>query len=276
MTLRLFGFGVLFLSMGLLSACNSSSENSTLATINGREIQANEFSAYLRFKRIPEQDESRKTRALDILIEREALAQQIAQSGELDQQLVQAELDEFRRQMLISRYFENYLKDAVTDESIANFYSTHADRYQSESVHVAHILIRVSPEMGEVERQAKLSTAHEAYSKLQQGQPFDEVAAAYSEDRLSAEKGGDLGWLQQGAVGPTFSKTVFDLEAGSVSEPFLTPFGFHIVKVIEGPQTVTKPLEAVEGDIRYELRNEAKKAERERLLNSAEIEKVDA
>lgn len=261
-------------SLALISGCSDSPE--TVATINGTPITDAEFSAYLNFKRIPLQDGERSARALEVLVEREALAQQIAQSEELDQQLVQAELDEFRRQMLISRYFENYLKDAVTDESIANFYATHADRYQSESVHVAHILIRVSPEMGEVERQAKLSTAHEAYSKLQQGQPFEEVAAAYSEDRLSAEKGGDLGWLQQGAVGPTFSKTVFEMEPGSVSEPFLTPFGFHIVKVIEGPQTMTKPLDAVEGDIRYELRNEAKKAERERLLNAAEIEKADA
>lgn len=262
------------LAVSMLAGCGDSPE--TVATINGSPITEPEFSAYLNFKRIPQQDGERSARALEVLVEREALAQQIAQSEELDQQLLQAELDEFRRQMLISRYFENYLKDAVTDESIANFYSTHADRYQSESVHVAHILIRVSPEMGEVERQAKLSTAHEAYSKLQQGKPFDEVAAAYSEDRLSAEKGGDLGWLQKGAVGPTFTKTVFDMEAGSVSEPFLTPFGFHIVKVLEGPQTMTKPLEAVEGDIRYELRNEAKKVERDRLLGTAEIEKAEA
>lgn len=267
---RVLGCIIVF---GLLAGCSDSPES--VATINGTPITEAGFSAYLNFKRIPQQDQERRARALNVLIEREALAQQIEKSEALDQQLVKAELDEFRRQMLISRYFENYLKDAVTDESVANFYATHADRYQSESVHVAHILIRVSPEMGEVERQAKLSTAHEAYSKLQQGQPFDEVAAAYSEDRLSAEKGGDLGWLQQGAVGPTFSKTVFDMEAGSVSEPFLTPFGFHIVKVLESPQTITRPLETVEGDIRYELRNEAKKAERERLLNSAEIEKAD-
>jgi len=264
-------FAAYTLSLVMLSGCSDSPE--TVATINGTPITDAEFSAYLNFKRIPQQDGERSARALDVLVEREALAQEIAKSEELDQQLVQAELDEFRRQMLISRYFENYLKDAVTDESIANFYATHADRYQSESVHVAHILIRVSPEMGEVERQAKLSTAHEAYSKLQQGQPFEEVAVAYSEDRLSAEKGGDLGWLQKGAVGPVFSKTVFDMEAGEMSEPFMTPFGFHIVKVLEGPETITKPLDAVKGDIRYELRNEAKKAERERLLNLAEIER---
>jgi peptidyl-prolyl cis-trans isomerase C len=59
------------------------------------------------------------------------------------------------------------------------------------------------------------------------------------------------------------------MKAGDVSEPFLTDFGFHIVKVIEAPQDVTKPLNALKGDIRYQLRNQSKKAETKRLLDIA-------
>lgn len=258
----------------ILSGC--SDDPKPLAKVNDKEISSEEFQAYLKFKRIPEQNDARKERALDVLLEREALAQEIARTEELDQHLTQAELDEFRREMLIGRYFERYLDDAVTDDSVTNFYSQNAERYQSKSVRVAHILIRVSPEMGEAERQAKLSAAHEAYSKVRQGQPFEEVAEAYSEDKLSAEKGGELGWLQRGAVGPNFSKIAFELDAGEVSEPFLTPFGFHVVKVMEGPRTVKQPLESVEGDIRYELRNEARKAERARLLEAANIDREGA
>lgn len=261
------------LAFGVMAGCSDGPE--TVASVNDKEISKGEFEAYLKFKRIPAQDEERRERALDALLEREALALEIEKTGIMDQELVQAELEEFRRQMLISRYFENYLDDAVTDQGVANFYAGHSDRYETESVKVSHILIRVSPEMSEPERQAKLSTAHEAYSKLQQGQEFSDVAEQYSEDKLSAAKGGNLGWLQKGAVGPTFSKVVFELDQGDISEPFLTPFGFHIAKVTDGPQTLKKTLDAVRGDIRYELRNEAKAAERQRLLDAASIEKEE-
>ena len=258
------------LALLLVAGCGDSPDK--VATVNDKPITEGAFKAHLDFKRIPQQEEERVSRALDSLVEREALAQEIEQTDALDSDLVTAELEEFRRQLLISRYFEDYLDDAVTDESVRNFYANHADRYQAESVKAAHILIRVSPDMGEAERQAKLSTAHEAYSKIQQGTPFEEVAKEYSEDKLSAKKGGSLGWLKQGAVAPAFSKKVFDMEVDEVSEPFTTSFGYHIVKVLDGPRTVKQPLEAVEGEIRYELRNEAKKAERKRLLEQARIE----
>ena len=53
---------------------------------------------------------------------------------------------------------------------------------------------------------------------------------------------------------------------GEISEPIETPFGFHILKVLEGPLVVTQPLDAVKGDIRYQLRNKAKDAELKRLV----------
>src|SRR5690606_19730857 len=252
----------------ILSGCGDSKE---LATIDGSDISQAEFQAYLKFKRIPEQDQARVQRALDDFIQREALAAAIENSERLDTELMQAELQEFRRQMLIGRYFEDYLKDTVSDDAVRNYYASNAEQYQARSVHAAHILVRVEANLSETERQAKLSTAHEAYSRLQTGADFAEVAKTYSEDAVSAAKGGDLGWLKEGAVSPEFSQRLFALQPGEVTEPFLTPFGFHVVKLIEGPQVVKRPVEAVEGDIRYQLRNEAKLAETQRLLESVKI-----
>lgn len=257
-------------AIALLYGC---SEPGTVAVINGKKVSSEEFRAYLKFKRIPEQDKPQVERALDDYVKREALTQIIEKSKRLDSQLVKAELDDFRREMLISRYFESYLKESVSDEGVRNYYASHAANYEAKSVHAAHILIRIDPKMGEPERQAKLSTAHEAYSRIQKGEDFAEVAKTYSEDKVSAEKGGDLGWLREGAVGPEFSQKLFSMKPGEVSEPFLTPFGFHVVKMLEGPQVIKKPLEAVEGDIRYQLRNEAKMAETERLLKEIKFSK---
>ena len=80
--------------------------------------------------------------------------------------------------------------------------------------------------------------------------------------------------MKEGSIDPRFSKTVFEeLEPGGVSEPFETPFGFHVVKVIEGAKVVKWPFAAVAGDIRYQLRNKAKKAEMERLMGVVKIER---
>lgn len=255
-----------------LSGC---SDSNMVATVNGRDITQAEFDAYLKFKRVPEQDKARVERALDEYIKRAAIVAAIEKTEKLDSHLIQAELEEFRRQMLIGRYFEEHLKDAVDDEAVRNYYTSNAAQYETQRKQVAHILIRVDSKMGESERQAKLSTAHEAYSRVQKGEDFAEVAKSYSEDTVSAQKGGDLGWLTEGAVDQEFSKRLFDMEPGEVSEPFLTAFGFHVIKVLDGPQLVKRPVESVEGDIRYQLRNQTKVDETERLLKTIKVTRKD-
>lgn len=251
------------------------SDSGSIATVNGKDITQKEFAAYLKFKRIPEQDKERVARAKDEYVNRAALAAAIEKTEKLDAALMQAELEEFRRQMLIGRYFEEHLNSSVDDTAVRNYYSNNQNQYESQRVHAAHILIRVDAAMGETERQAKLSSAHEAYSRLQKGEDFAAVAKSYSEDKVSAEKGGDLGWLVEGAVDAEFSKKLFAMKPGEISEPFLTPFGFHVVKMLEGPQLIKRPLESVEGDIRYQLRNQAKISETEHLMGTVKIKREE-
>jgi len=163
----------------VIFACGDSDKSSTLATVNGKSITKTEFDAHLKFKRIPEKDEKHHQRLLDQYIEREALASVIEGEGLLDKDLIQAELDGFRKEMLISRYFEKYLKDKVTDQAVENYYNTHAGDYEEKKVHVAHVLIRTNKKMGETERKAKLTTAQEAYSKVRTGKDFAEIAKDY-------------------------------------------------------------------------------------------------
>lgn len=260
-----------------VSACGGKGD--ALAEVGGEAVSKEEFEAYLKFKRLPVggQDAKRYDAALDQYLERMALAEAVDEAIEdgkvVDAALLQAELHEFRREALISRYFERFLADAVTDEAVTNYYNTHADEYSENRVHVAHVLLRTSRAMSEPERAVKRTKAQEAISKIRAGEDFAKVAEAYSEDTLSAKKGGDLGWIQQGAIDAKLSETAFSLPVGHVSEPFETQFGWHILKVLEAPQQRQRPLEAVKGDIRYRLRSEAKDAELKRLLAGVSIEK---
>jgi len=227
-----------------------------------------DFDAYLEFKRIRVRDDAHRKLLQDQFMEREALANKIEKEPLLDQKLTRAELNEFRKEMLISRYFEKFLQQKITEEAVRNYYTANADKYQEHKVHVAHILVRTDRNMGEPERMAKLTSAQEAYSKIKAGADFAEVAKQYSEDSISAKKGGDLGWLKEGAVDARFSKTAFSMEQDQISEPFESAFGFHIVKLLESPVVTKKPIKVVSGDIRYQLRNKAKDAELKRLLGN--------
>ncbi len=256
-----------------LIACGQSNTSPELASVNGKSITNAQFDAYLKFKRAPAKDEKRREKLLDQYVEREALASVIENESVLDKDLIQAEFNEFRKEMLISRYFEKYLKDKVPDQAVHNYYNTHATDYEQQKMHVAHVLIRTNRKMTEPERKAKLTTAQEAYSKIRAGEDFSEIAKNYSEDKISGQKGGDLGWLKKGSISKQFTDKVFNMKPGDVSEPFETPFGFHVVKVIDEPKTIKRPFKAVSGDIRYQLRAQAKKAEMERLLTKTQIKK---
>lgn len=270
---QMIGVGVAVVAVVAVLALKGCGHGKAIAEVDGKPVTAQQFGNYLKFKRIPGNDPARRKAALDQYLQREALADVIAKSKVLNRGLIQAELENFRSQMLISRYFQRYLDEKVTDAAVKNYYLAHPEQFQQKDVHVAHILFRTNPQMTEAERKAKLTAAQEAYSKLKAGAKFEKIAEKYSEDRISGKKGGDLGWLKEGAIDPRFSKTVFAMKTGDISEPFETAFGYHIVKLIEGPVVVKRPFEAVEGDIRYQLRNQAKEAELKRLLSKTKVEK---
>ena len=247
------------------------SNEEIVGEVNGRNITVAEFERYLKLKNIPADDEKRVETVLKDFMQREALASGIAESQRIDSALIDAEVNEFRKQVLISRYFEDYLNEKVSEDATRNYYNTHKDEFQRERVKVAHVLIRTNPGMSDAERQAALTRAQEAYSKARSGMLFADVARQYSEDTVSAKSGGELGWLARGAIDPVFSAKIFASQAGDISEPFRTSFGFHVVKTLENPEVSQTPFEQVKGNIRYRLRQQSKQAEMDRLMSEAKI-----
>jgi len=266
------------LSIALISTAailNGCSNGEGIASVGGELISKEMFDAYLAEKRIPTTNQKRMNSALDMYLEREALTTAIEESDVLDAKAIEAELNELKKQMLISRYFDQYLKNAVNEDAIRNFYSSNAEVYKVNRVHVGHILLRTRKTMDESEIAAVRTRAQELHSKATSNVDFTILAEEYSEDKISAVKGGDLGLLNAGSVSPEFSKAAFSLGQGEISQVIQTPFGFHIIKSIAVPTTVQKSYEAVKGDIRYQLKSQAKKAELERLLSTVEVEKFN-
>lgn len=95
--------------------------------------------------------------------------------------------------------------------------------------HVRQILIKVTPTMSNAEAQAKLERLRR---EIEQGASFATLAKANSDDTVSAADGGDLGWVSPGQLVPQFQQVMDNSAVGAVSQPFRTPYGWHILEVL--------------------------------------------
>jgi peptidyl-prolyl cis-trans isomerase SurA len=96
--------------------------------------------------------------------------------------------------------------------------------------HVRHILIKVNESTSEAEGRSKIDRLRE---RIVSGNArFDEIARINSEDASSA-KGGDLGWLSPGDTVPDFERAMDKLPVDEVSVAVRTPFGWHLIQVVE-------------------------------------------
>lgn len=96
--------------------------------------------------------------------------------------------------------------------------------------HAAHILVAVKPLVSDEDARHRLERLR---TRILQGEDFGELARFHSDDSASAVRGGDLGWLNPGAVTPEFDAVMGGLREGELSEPFKSMWGWHIVRVLE-------------------------------------------
>ena len=133
-------------------------------------------------------------------------------------------------------------------------------------VKAAHIMI-----VCDSKKQSDCNNAKEKidaiYSSIMNGESFEEIAKESSNDRKSAQKGGELGWISSGGnVYPSFENAVFNLIANNeISKPFQTPNGWHIVKRLD-----FEDVKSYE-DLRYELKNKIQKDARAQKTRSSFI-----
>ena len=105
--------------------------------------------------------------------------------------------------------------------------------HQVTKTHVRHILLKqeASMTLEEVQKQAD-----NLYQQLKSGKDFADLAKHYSLDVSSAVKGGDLGWVTSGELVPEFEKEMNELAVHQISKPTKSPFGWHIIEVLERKQ----------------------------------------
>ncbi|MEO9171407.1 MAG: peptidylprolyl isomerase [Candidatus Baltobacteraceae bacterium] len=233
------GLATMFLAASV-TAC-SGAAGGNVATVNGQAISKSDFDSKLesspaavgtlqQMVREALIDQYAKQNNItvtdDDLAQRENALKANFPNGSWDEMLKARGLSEtdvhnaLRDQAIIDKAVGKDVK--VSDAQIKEYFDkNHASFDKPEQVHAQHILV------------ADLATANKVEADLKAGKSFADEAKQYSMDPGSKDKGGDLGLFRRGQMVPAFDKAAFALPVNVVSAPVKSPFGYHIIEVLE-------------------------------------------
>ncbi|HSD61954.1 MAG TPA: peptidylprolyl isomerase [Burkholderiales bacterium] len=143
--------------------------------------------------------------------------------------------EDVRNEIILARLRERDVdnKLTVSDAEIDQYLATQdAQAGKSTEYNVSHILLRVQEQASPEQIQALRRRAEEALAQLQAGQPFAQVAAAFS-DAPDALQGGSLGWRPAGRLPTVFVEVLGKMKPGDVSPVLRSPNGFHLLKLVD-------------------------------------------
>lgn len=161
-------------------------------------------------------------------------------------------------------------KADVTDEELRAFYEEDIARYQTpESLELKKILIAFDDQAGEEAKTVAKEKAQALYEELKNGADFSEKAKSLSDDRFTAEKGGEIKDVRRGDFSKAFEDIVFSLNEGELSQPFETQAGFEIVKVEKKIPSKPRPFSEVKDRVQSDFLSQ--KAERSFIEKSEQL-----
>jgi peptidyl-prolyl cis-trans isomerase C len=135
----------------------------------------------------------------------------------------------WRRRALRDAYFDHSVRGTVNVADAQKLYDQQVSGAKpEEELRARHIL---------VESEEK---ARELYEKIAHGEDFAQMAKMFSRDTGSKDDGGDLGYFSRGQMVPQFEEAAFKLNAGDISLPVKTQFGWHLIK-LEGRRARQAP-----------------------------------
>lgn len=235
-----------------------------LALVNGTEITSDQIeqlpgvNANIDFAAL---EDDKKAQIIVGLINRQLVLEQARKEGfDRSGPIVNA-VNDMAETYIVKQYLVKVAAGTdLSEEALVAYYE---DNFldQPDQYEIAHILLATEDE------------ANGVLGSLREGAGFSELAKTKSKDKVSAEKGGDLGWFTSADMLPAFYKTVSGLSRGEISSrPTKTQFGWHIVKLNGKRETAPQPLDQVKQGIRQVLIEEEIADYLDNLRKSATIE----
>ncbi len=170
-------------------------------------------------------------------------------------------LDSIRRQLLESKAAEAIAKATnikVKEGDVTEFYNNNPELFkQSGQIHLNQILVRPKPDPQKADEnawKAAESAVAKARARILAGESFGAVARAVSE-APDAAKDGDMGMLPVAQLPPFFVEPAKAMKPGDISGVFRSPFGAHLIRLVEVADSKDVSLEEAKPRIRAMLEN---------------------
>ena len=255
-----------------VAACARAGE--TVARAGAIEVGAEELRAYVETLAPEERQALASNPALlsqairTYLARKAVLAEAVGKKWD-QQPAVRAQLDRVRDQALTELYLSEVSRPPdgwPTEAEVKAAYDGNQAAFAVPTqFRVAQIFVAAGADAGSEEKGRKRI---EAVSKKlrEKGADFAAIAGAESDDRESAPRGGEIGWLAEAQMVPGIRKPVAALAKDSVSAPVRLESGWHVLKLLDLRAASVRPFPEVKDAIAARLRVERAKANRQAYL----------
>jgi len=232
-------------------SASSTSAGAVIATYANKKFTTEDFKREV--ERLPPRSRAqlttpeRRRQFVDNYVLNDLLADQGRAKGyDRDPEIVR-QIDDLRQRLVVQRVMRDYQEAPVlSDDDVKAYYEQNKRLFSGAQIHAAHILVK--DEALAKQLRAQLDAEPDK---------FEELAKTNSVDTATAARGGDLGFFGQGRMVAEFERAAFALEKpGDLSPVVQTPFGYHIIKLIERKDGPAKPFDDVKDRIRVALTNQ--------------------
>ncbi|UWR15459.1 peptidylprolyl isomerase [Sulfitobacter sp. M368] len=261
-----------FLASLALSAClalpaaaqDEAGLDTVVATVNGTEITVGHM--IVARATLPEQyqqlpDEILFKGILDQLVQQTALAD--TYRGDLPAR-VRLSMENENRSLVAGEVIEGVMAGPVDEDALKAAYDEqYASAEQGDEYNASHILVETQEEALAIK------------AELDGGADFAELAREKSTGP-SGPGGGSLGWFGKGMMVPSFEAAVIAMEAGAVSEPVETQFGWHVIMLNEIRKTEAPALDTVRDELELQIRQTRVQTTIDSITEAADVDRSAA
>lgn len=219
---------ILFLLLAFSSFSFGQGKDEVLAQVGNKKIMLSDFNKKYNEVRGQTVNPPTKSLFLEDLVRYELGLTQAEKMGlEKDPAVQDRMKQELYKALLEKELGDKVQKINVTDKEMEDYYK------KNPEIRTSHILFEIKPgATGDQKTEAK-KRATEIYEKEVKGskRPFEELVRLFSDDTISKQNGGDVGWQSRVTLVPSYYDTIINMKVDEVKGLVETQFGYHIVKV---------------------------------------------
>ena len=210
-----------------LSLVAQSLGNTVLATIDGKPISRDEFMyAYQKNKALSGQKSLTPQEYLNLYINYQLKVADALAKGLDTTKTFRREFQLYRDQQLSKKL----VNPSFIDSTARAIYQKEAQQLNGKDlIEVSHILLNVPSTATAAQRDKVAQRVDSLYQAVLAGADFAELARRYSEDKGTAQNGGQLPTLYPGMTVLPFEEAAYSLQPNQMSRPVLSPFGYHLI-----------------------------------------------